>query len=210
MDSGRSTRALPRVGFPIRKSPDQRMVSSFPGLIAAAHVLRRLLAPRHPPCALVLLIRKNTSTTAMEFSRCARAGCPPFEEPLADEWSLKAQQRAAPSGAGNVEVDVIPGEPGHRTAGGRATVPSTSRAPAGVRAPAFPRKEVIQPHLPVRLPCYDFTPIIDPTFDGCLLAVSSPASGIADFRGVTGGVYKPRERIHRDVADPRLLATPPS
>jgi hypothetical protein len=104
----------------------------------------------------------------------------------------------------------IPGEPGHRTAGEQAAAPSTSRAPAGVRAPAFPRKEVIQPHLPVRLPCYDFTPIIDPTFDGCLLAVSSPASGIADFRGVTGGVYKPRERIHRDVADPRLLATPPS
>src|SRR3970282_199689 len=60
MASGRSTRALPRVGFPIRKSPDQRMVSSFPGLIAAAHVLLRLLAPRHPPCALHLLTRKNT------------------------------------------------------------------------------------------------------------------------------------------------------
>jgi hypothetical protein len=52
----------------------------------------------------------------MEFSRCARANCPPFEEPLAGERSLKAQQRAAPNGAGNVEVDVIPGEPGHRTA----------------------------------------------------------------------------------------------
>ena len=74
----------------------------------------------------------------------------------------------------------------------------------------FPRKEVIQPQLPLRLPCYDFTPIIDPTFDGCLLAVSPPASGIADFRGVTGGVYKARERIHRDVADSRLLATPTS
>ena len=59
------------------------------------------------------------------------------------------------------------------------------------------RKEVIQPHLPVRLPCYDFTPITNPTFDGCLLAVGSPASGVADFRGVTGGVYKARERIHR-------------
>jgi hypothetical protein len=46
--------------------------------------------------------------------------------------------------------------------------PSTSRAPAGVSAPAFPRKEVIQPQLPLRLPCYDFTPIINPTFDGCL------------------------------------------
>ena len=32
----------------------------------------------------------------------------------------------------------------------------------------FPRKEVIQPHLPVRLPCYDFTPITNPTLDACL------------------------------------------
>ena len=31
----------------------------------------------------------------------------------------------------------------------------------------LPRKEVIQPHLPVRLPCYDFVPITNPTFDGC-------------------------------------------
>ena len=61
------------------------------------------------------------------------------------------------------------------------------------------RKEVIHPHLPVRIPCYDFTPITNPTFDGCLFAVSSPASGVADFRGVTGGVYKARERIHCDV-----------
>ena len=61
------------------------------------------------------------------------------------------------------------------------------------------RKEVIQPHLPIRLPCYDFTPIIGPTFDGWLLAVTSPASGVADFRGVTGGVYKARERIHRSM-----------
>ena len=63
----------------------------------------------------------------------------------------------------------------------------------------LPRKEVIQPHLPVRLPCYDFTPIICPTLDGCLLAVSSPASGVTNFRGVTGGVYKARERIHRSM-----------
>ena len=60
MDSGRDTRALPRVGFPIRKSRDRRLVSTSPGLIAAAHVLLRLLAPRHPPCALRLLIMKNT------------------------------------------------------------------------------------------------------------------------------------------------------
>ena len=63
----------------------------------------------------------------------------------------------------------------------------------------FLRKEVIQPHLPIRLPCYDFTPVIAPTLDGCLLAVSLPASGVNDFRGVTGGVYKARERIHRSM-----------
>ena len=74
--SGRDTRALPRVGFPIRTSRDQRMVSSFPGLFAAAHVLLRLLAPRHPPCALSLLIMKNTVVAAMEFSRCTRPMAP--------------------------------------------------------------------------------------------------------------------------------------
>ena len=61
------------------------------------------------------------------------------------------------------------------------------------------RKEVIQPHLPIRLPCYDFTPIIAPTLDGYPLAVNPPASGVNDFRGVTGGVYKARERIHRSM-----------
>src|SRR6201998_1834438 len=53
------------------------------------------------------------------------------------------------------------------------------------------RKEVIQPHLPVRLPCYDFVPIADPTFDSSLpQGVRPPASGVANFRDVTGGVYK--------------------
>ena len=61
------------------------------------------------------------------------------------------------------------------------------------------RKEVIQPQVPLRLPCYDFTPITSHTLGGCLLAVSSPTSGITDFRGVTGGVYKARERIHRSL-----------
>ena len=75
---------------------------------------------------------------------------------------------------------------------------------------SFLRKEVIQPQLPLRLPCYDFVPVTGPTFGGCLLAVSSPTSGVASFHDVTGGVYKARERIHRSVADPRLLATPTS
>ena len=59
------------------------------------------------------------------------------------------------------------------------------------------RKEVIQPQVPLRLPCYDFTPVADPTVVGCLLTVGTPPSGKANSHGVTGGVYKARERIHR-------------
>ena len=58
-------------------------------------------------------------------------------------------------------------------------------------------KEVIQPQVPLRLPCYDFTPVADPTVVACLLAVSAAPSGKANSHGVTGGVYKARERIHR-------------
>ena len=61
------------------------------------------------------------------------------------------------------------------------------------------RKEVIQPQVPLRLPCYDFTPVADLTVVGCLLAVSAPPSGKTNSHGVTGGVYKARERIHRGV-----------
>ena len=76
--------------------------------------------------------------------------------------------------------------------------------------PVLSYKEVIQPQVPLGLPCYDFTPIADPTFDGSLPRVRPPASGVTNFRGVTGGVYKTRERIHRSNADLRLLAIPTS
>ena len=59
------------------------------------------------------------------------------------------------------------------------------------------RKEVFQPHLPVRLPCYDFTPLTLHTFGASPLAVGPATSGADDSGGVTGGVYKARERIHR-------------
>ena len=61
------------------------------------------------------------------------------------------------------------------------------------------RKEVIQPHLPIRLPCYDFTPVTSPAFGNSLLLVRSLTSGVANSHGVTGGVYKTRERIHRSM-----------
>ena len=61
------------------------------------------------------------------------------------------------------------------------------------------RKEVIQPQVLLRLPCYDFTPIMSHTLGCCLLAVSAQTSSTTHFRDVTGGVYKARERIHGGV-----------
>ena len=119
-----------------------------------------------------------------------------------------------------------PYHPGtHRTTGGAkpttsstpATPPPSHHATRGAHTVGrtsdciLRRKEVIQPHLPVRLPCYDLVPITSLTLDGSIpQGVRPPASGAAHFHDLTGGVYKARERIHRDVADSRLLATPPS
>ena len=82
--------------------------------------------------------------------------------------SLKTQQRNVLPVVfrHSVEVDVDLGEPDAPDES-KASIDGSGSAP-GVIAPEIPRKEVIQPQLPLRLPCYDFTPIIDPTFDGCL------------------------------------------
>ena len=69
---------------------------------------------------------------------------------------------------------------------------------------------MIQPHLPVGLPCYDFIPVIGLTLGASLLAVESATSGKTNSHDVTGGVYKARERIHGVVADTPLLAIPTS
>ena len=74
------------------------------------------------------------------------------------------------------------------------------REPAnGFPVTGLPRKEVIQPHLPVRLPCYDLAPITGLTLGACPLTVGTATSGATNFRGLTGGVYKARERIHRSL-----------
>ena len=72
------------------------------------------------------------------------------------------------------------------------------------------RKEVIQPQVPLRLPCYDLVPLTKLTFSASLLAVGSAISGGPCLGGLTGGVYKAQEHIHRIIADMRLLAIPPS
>src|SRR5690606_29543754 len=81
----------------------------------------------------------------------------------------------------------------------KAFCKQSPRSPENRECTEILRKEVIQPQVPLRLPCYDFTPVADLTVVGCLLAVSAPASGKTNSHGVTGGVYKARERIHRGV-----------
>ena len=100
----------------------------------------------------------------------------------------------------------VPGNPGSRMLGRkRLSRRGLLRRTPMLRIRSFrmigvlPRKEVIQPHLPVRLPCYDFTPLTLHTFGASPLAVGPATSGADDSGGVTGGVYKARERIHRGV-----------
>ena len=72
------------------------------------------------------------------------------------------------------------------------------------------RKEVIHPHVLVGIPCYDLTPVTNPILDVCLLTVNITFSDIISSHSLTGGVYKTRERIHRDMSDSRLLVIPTS
>ena len=96
---------------------------------------------------------------------------------------------------------------GHAPQTGRGLGLPGAGEPAGATI-SFLRKEVIQPQVPLRLPCYDLVPIRSFTFDACLTALA--ASGAPPFGGLTGGVYKAQEHIHRGTADPRLLAIPAS
>ncbi len=137
-----------------------------------------------------------TNRCPLRTQQCAKPRSP--KTPTTMNRSLcSTQPHPQPEDHG---AELVKGEP--------ATFRVTSQPHHTVR---LLRKEVIQPHLPVRLPCYDFVPIASPTFDNSLpQGVRPSASGVTNFRDVTGGVYKARERIHRSVADLRLLATPTS
>jgi hypothetical protein len=63
----------------------------------------------------------------------------------------------------------------------------------------FTFKEVIQPQVPLRLPCYDLTPVMNHTVVAAPLSVKLATSGATHSHGLTGGVYKARERIHRGI-----------
>ena len=179
MYSARDNAALPALGSPIRGSTGQRPFSASPWLIAAVHALHRLLVPRHPPYALTILTvidsrRIGVGDTHL-LANCAvfkvrkRRGpqaARPIQTRASDRGrSLKTQQHAAPP------VDGGRSKLGrHARHAERAGDPPEGRPAGAGGLPVWelPRKEVIQPQLPLRLPCYDFTPITSPTFDGSL------------------------------------------
>ena len=171
MCSTRDDAALPAPGFPIRASAGQSLFSSSPRLIAAVHPLLRLLMPRHPPCALLILtvIKAGPEGPAGDtrlrwlllcsFQGPRRGGVPRSGAGTGARCpgrgrSLKTRQHAADR---------------ERSVSWSGRRSRRRRAIRRRRHPKMlPRKEVIQPQLPLRLPCYDFTPIINPTFDGSL------------------------------------------
>ena len=141
---------------------------SSPQLIAACHVLRRLPVPRHPPYALIFLTYSG-HLPIVNFGKSLFSG---FSVEIVYSLYRCSQLSFSISSFCDPTYQPI------------------------IRKIRLLRKEVIQPHLPIRLPCYDFTPVIGFALDSLL---SRPASGTPNFHGVTGGVYKTRERIHRGI-----------
>ena len=194
-------------GFPIRTSPDHSSFTNSPGLIAGYNVLHRLLVPRHPPIALSSLShnkQQNHKTkmlaSTMQFSTTTR-----------DTHHTPTHAATAFAHPGNHTSRRDTPEPQQRAPPQTVTTANIPQQEHTTVRHLLLRKEVIQPHLPVRLPCYDLVLITSPTFDSSpTKSVRPPASSVTDFHDLTGGVYKPRERIHRSVADLRLLATPTS
>ncbi len=204
MYSAGGNAVLPALGFPIRESADQWLFSASPRLFAAVHALLRLLVPRHPPCALLILtvIRHSRTRrsskrpvipvwlTAIVATAASWHGCAVFKVREEAPSRTNGPPTTGPAGSRPVSQNstACTRPPDHEgrarraKAAGGCQVRSTFRKPIqlGRRVDAtgspssaapfleLPRKEVIQPHLPVRLPCYDFTPVTSPTFDGSL------------------------------------------
>jgi hypothetical protein len=173
--------ALPAPGFPIRRSTGQRLFSASPWLIAAVHVLLRLLVPRHPPCALTILTVSCSRTQKTSTSSASYPLRPPDvigereKAPLIRGCAVRRNPFRHGGAWPNAVFKVHGGEPHGGIPPASLRTEQRHRGAQGAAGQArstyreiLPRKEVIQPQLPLRLPCYDFTPITSPTFDGSL------------------------------------------
>ena len=155
--------------FPHSEISGSKDICSSPKLIAAYHVFHRLLVPRHSPCALFSL-----TVFLLWFSICQQDFLPLSEIVshnisvmllTTNKWFLKILFRSYYS------VFKVHSE-------GRALKiehyrmwisPVRNRKVQLFRFVWLPRKEVIQPQVLLRLPCYDFTPITSFTFGRVLL-----------------------------------------
>ena len=186
------------------------MLATPPRISLRCHVLHRHEAPGHPPCALSVFFTRTfkvdvTSPPDWPLRK------PPPDHPGGRRFLTISDKKTSLCMSvlylyvsyGIVKVLNLTKKYDNKKCRNHITWDSARRH-------KLPRKEVIQPHLPVRLPCYDFVPVASPALGRCLPKVSSRTSSIADSHDVTGGVYKARARIHRAMADTRLLATPPS
>ena len=176
------------LGFPIRTPSDHSSVDSSPRLIAASHVLHRLLMPRHPPCALHNLTTKMLAST-LQFSNTTPETARTTVRVASGPNSMPANTTLPADTAFHTQPTsqaVLHSTHQQRSLTSSSTIPQAPTPDAHPASPAWTphqthspvevivllRKEVIQPHLPVRLPCYDFVPIASPTFD------HSPPTGL--------------------------------
>ena len=186
-------------GFPHSDTAGSSLPYSSPTLFAVWRVLLHSGVARHPPYALPYLISGSLLTSRVFFEMFHT-----YKELFFNCFSLKILVY-------NFRLDLFCYVFFMLFSFQRSILSSLFRDPSKLNKNTvligklllttlfLLRKEVIHPHVPVGIPCYELTPVIDPTFDGSLLAVMPPASGITNSHGLTGGVYKARERIHRDM-----------
>ena len=166
---GDTTSLVP--GYPIRTSSDPRSVDSSPRHIAASHVLHRPLMPRHPPCALTHLQHtkhsNKNSYNQLLLLRCSQPLSTTQTPHPTTKQGDNPQRRVLPQNPTVCRWLACCCAPSRRHYSGRP-LHGSHPTQCGAFFVVLLRKEVIQPHLPVRLPCYDFVPIADPTFDHSL------------------------------------------
>lgn len=153
------------LGYPIRTPSDHSSVDNSPRTIAASHVLHRPLVPRHPPCALHNLTTKMLAST-IQFSN---------NNPRQHTTHHNSRNNVPSQTPNSVPTTAITSSSFHKSSSTpsrttlvlstRDTPPTQCHNTTLADVYLLLRKEVIQPHLPVRLPCYDFVPIASPTFD---------------------------------------------
>ena len=195
-------------GFPHSGIAGSTLTCSSPTLIAAYRALLRLSVPRHPPCALLSLDR----ICSLAGGYSARHSGPPnllTRIGACSSADTSARLLANPTHYPDFQCNSSPGVPSQTNARPVRCFPRARPKPmltysrlqkGGDPAAGSPTATLLRLRPSHRARLRPLPP----------LRVGSRTSGAPDSHGVTGGVYKARERIHRGVADPRLLAIPAS